>query len=137
MATRAVQDGQHHKRSPSGRKCSWFLDQRTEAFMDIRIFDPMAACYQRIPLEAAHQKNDGKKSGVMEIGSGNVDHGSFTPLVFTTSGGVGPKGQVLLFKTSRCNGRKEAPAKEPRLVWMRCRLLLLPAQVCPPMSQGY
>ncbi|KAG0727558.1 hypothetical protein GWK47_034442 [Chionoecetes opilio] len=112
----------------------WTRGQRV--FMDIRIFDPMAACYQRIPLEAAHQKNEREKIRSYGDRIRNVDHGTFTLLVSLRQAD-GPQGQALLFKTSRCNGRKEAPAKEPR-----CRLdevpsLLLPAQVCPPMSQGY
>ncbi|KAG0714909.1 hypothetical protein GWK47_013166 [Chionoecetes opilio] len=114
-----------------------FWTRGRRAFMDIRIFDPMAACHRGIiSLEAAHKRNEQEKIRAYEERIQHVDQGSFTPLVFTTSGGMGPKAKCL-FMTSRCNGRKEAPAKEPR-----CRLdevpsLLLPAQVCPPMSQGY
>ncbi|KAG0730285.1 hypothetical protein GWK47_028537 [Chionoecetes opilio] len=112
----------------------WTRGQR--AFMDIRIFDPMAACYQRIPLEAAHQKNEREKirsyGDRIEMSTTAASHPG---LHYVRRDG--PQSQVLLFKTSRCNGRKEAPAKEPR-----CRLdevpsLLHPAQVCPLMSQGY
>ncbi|KAG0711155.1 hypothetical protein GWK47_021211 [Chionoecetes opilio] len=71
----------------------WTRGQR--AFKDIRIFDPMAACPQRITLEAAHQKE--KREKIRSYGDRirNVDHGSFTPLVFTTSGGMGPKAKCF------------------------------------------
>ena len=31
------------------------------AFLDIRIFDPMAACHQDLSLEAAHHRNEREK----------------------------------------------------------------------------
>ncbi|KAG0723259.1 hypothetical protein GWK47_042998 [Chionoecetes opilio] len=114
-----------------------FWTKGRRAFMDIRIFDPMAACHRELSLEAAHQRNEQEKIRAYGERIQHVDQGSFTPPGLHYVRRDGPQDQVLLFKTSRCNGRKEAPAKEPR-----CRLdevpsLLLPAQVCPPMSQGY
>ncbi|KAG0721638.1 hypothetical protein GWK47_046071 [Chionoecetes opilio] len=78
-----------------GRKCSCFWSRGQRAFMDIRIFDPMAACYQRISLEAAHQKNERDKSGVMEIGFEMSTTAASHPLVFTTSGWMGPKAKCF------------------------------------------
>ncbi|KAG0728334.1 hypothetical protein GWK47_032694 [Chionoecetes opilio] len=72
-----------------------FWNRGQRAFMDIRIFDPMAACHRRISLEAAHQKNEQEKIRAYGDRIRNVDHGSFTPLVFTTSGGMGPKAKCF------------------------------------------
>ncbi|KAG0724831.1 hypothetical protein GWK47_039790 [Chionoecetes opilio] len=38
-----------------------FCTRGEKAFMDIRIFDPMAACHRGISLEAAHQRNEQEK----------------------------------------------------------------------------
>ena len=67
----------------------WTRGQR--AFVDIRIFDPMAACHHQLSLEAAHQRNEQEKNRNYQERVQHVDHGRFTPLVFTTSGGVGPE----------------------------------------------
>ncbi|KAG0726637.1 hypothetical protein GWK47_036133 [Chionoecetes opilio] len=71
----------------------WTREQR--AFMDIRIFDPMAACHRGISLEAAHQRNEQEKIRAYGDMIQHVDQGSFTLLVFTTSGGMGPKSKCF------------------------------------------
>ncbi|KAG0724864.1 hypothetical protein GWK47_039737 [Chionoecetes opilio] len=71
----------------------WTRGQR--AFMDIRIFDPMAACHRGISLEAAHQRNEQKKIRAYGDRIQHIDQGSFTLLVFTTSGGMGPKAKCF------------------------------------------
>ncbi|KAG0718685.1 hypothetical protein GWK47_051966 [Chionoecetes opilio] len=57
------------QRGPSGRKCSWFLDQRTESVHGHQNLRSNGRLLPEDPTEAAHQKNERKKSGVMEIGS--------------------------------------------------------------------
>ncbi|KAG0723465.1 hypothetical protein GWK47_042683 [Chionoecetes opilio] len=135
--TRAVQDGQHHKRGPSGRKCSWFLDQRTEKrSWTNKIFDPMAACYQRIPLEAAHQKNEREKIRSYGDRIRNVDHGSFTPLVFTTSGGMGPKAKCFYSRLADVMAEKKHHPKEPRCSLDEVPSLFLPCSGLPSYVSG-
>ncbi|KAG0729364.1 hypothetical protein GWK47_030507 [Chionoecetes opilio] len=109
----------------------WTRGQR--AFMDIRIFDPMAACHRGISLEAAHQKNEQEK--IREYGDRiqNVDHGSFTPLVFTTSGGMGPKAKCFYSRLADLMAEKKHQPRSHVVAWMRCRLsfsLLRSALLC-------
>ncbi|KAG0712407.1 hypothetical protein GWK47_018535 [Chionoecetes opilio] len=106
----------------------WTRGQR--AFMDIRIFDPMAACP---PLEAAHQKNEQKKIRSYGDRIRNVDHGSFTPLVFTTSGGMGPKAKCFYSRLADVMAEKKHQPRSHVVAWMRCRLsfsLLRSALLC-------
>ncbi|KAG0720657.1 hypothetical protein GWK47_048077 [Chionoecetes opilio] len=97
----------------------WTRGQR--AFMDIRIFDPMG----RISLEAAHQKN--KQDKIRSYGDRirNVDHGSFTPLVFTTSGGMGPKAKCFYSRLADVRAERST-SQEPR-----CRLDEIPSLLFP------
>ncbi|KAG0711346.1 hypothetical protein GWK47_020786 [Chionoecetes opilio] len=109
----------------------WTRGQR--AFLDIRIFDPMAACHQRIPLEAAHQKNEREKIRSYGDRIRNVDHGSFTPLVFTTSGGMGPKAKCFYSRLAGVMAEKKHQPRSHVVAWMRCRLsfsLLRSALLC-------
>ncbi|KAG0720304.1 hypothetical protein GWK47_048789 [Chionoecetes opilio] len=101
--------------------------------MDIRIFDPMAACHQRITLEAAHQKNEREKIRSYGDRIRNVDHGSFTPLVFTTSGGMGPKAKCFYPRLADVMAEKKHQPRSHVVAWMRCRLsfsLLRSALLC-------
>ncbi|KAG0718606.1 hypothetical protein GWK47_052102 [Chionoecetes opilio] len=109
----------------------WTRGQR--AFMDIRIFDPMAACYQTISLEAVHQKNERDKIRSYGDRIRNVDHGSFTPLVFTTSGGMGPKAKCFYSRLADVMAEKKHQPRSRVVAWMRCRLsfsLLRSALLC-------
>ena len=71
----------------------WQRGQKT--FVDIRIFDPMATCNRDLTLDAAHKRNEQQKTRAYGERILHVDHGSFTPLVFTTSGGMGPKAKCF------------------------------------------
>ncbi|KAG0712437.1 hypothetical protein GWK47_018459 [Chionoecetes opilio] len=109
----------------------WTRGQR--AFMDIRIFDPMVACHQRITLEAAHQKNEREKIRNYGDRIRNVDHCSFTPLVFTTSGGMGPKAKCFYSRLADVMAEKKHQPSSHVVAWMRCRLsfsLLRSALLC-------
>ncbi|KAG0723960.1 hypothetical protein GWK47_041639 [Chionoecetes opilio] len=131
--TRAVQDGQHHKRGPSGRKCSWFLDQRTESVHGHQNLRSNGRLPPEDPLEAAHQKNERKKSGVMEIGSEMSTTGTFHTLVFTTSGVDGPKAKCFYSRLADVMAEKKHQPRSHVVAWMRCRLsfsLLRSALLC-------
>ena len=71
----------------------WVRGQR--AFFDVMIFNPMAHSNRNLELKAAHLRNERQK--IRKYGDRviEVEQGSFTPLVFTTSGGWAP--QALTF----------------------------------------
>ena len=109
----------------------WTRGQR--AFSDIRIFDPMAACHRQQTLEAAHTKNENEKIRAYGERIQHVDQGSFTPLVFTTSGGMGPRAKRFYARLAETLSEKKQQPKSYIVAWMRCRLsfsLLRSALLC-------
>ena len=109
----------------------WLNGQR--AFMDVRIFDPMAACYRNNSLEAAHKRNEHDKTRKYEERVQNVDQGSFTPLVFTTFGGMGPMAKCFYSTLAEKIAEKKHQPRNKIITWMRCRLsfsLLRSALLC-------
>ncbi len=104
-----------------------------KTFLDIRIFDPMAACHRDIPLETAHHRNEREKIRAYGERIQHVDHGSFTPLVFTTSGGMGPSAKCLYSRLADLMAEKKHQPRSHVVAWMRCRLsfsLLRSALLC-------
>ncbi|KAG0729126.1 hypothetical protein GWK47_030959 [Chionoecetes opilio] len=99
-----------------------FWTRGRRAFMDIRIFDPMAACHRGISLEAAHQRNEQEKIRAYGERIQHVDQGSFTPLVFTTSGGMGPKAKCFYSRLADVMAEKKHQPRSHVVAWMRCRL---------------
>ena len=109
----------------------WTRGQR--AYCDIRIFDPMAACHEQHTLEAAHKRNESEKIRAYGERIQQVDQGSFTPLVFTTSGGMGPKAKPFYARLAELLADKKQQPKSYIVAWMRCRLsfsLLRSALIC-------
>ena len=109
----------------------WMRGQR--AFLDIRIFDPMAACHRELSLHAAHLRNEQEKTRVYADRIQHVDQGSFTPLVFTTSGGMGPKAKCFYSRLAELISEKKKQPRNYIVAWMRCRLsfsLLRSALLC-------
>ena len=104
-----------------------------KAFFDIRIFDPMAACHRGITLDAAHKRNEQEKKRAYEDRVQHVDQGSFTPLVFTTSGGMGPMAKCFYSALADKLSDKKNQPRNHIIAWMRCRLsfsLLRSALLC-------
>ena len=101
--------------------------------MDIRIFDPMAESHRGSTLEAAHKKNELEKIRAYGDRIQHVDQGSFTPLVFTTSGGMGPKAKCFYSRLADILAEKKKQPRSHVVAWMRCRLsfsLLRSALLC-------
>ena len=58
------------------------------AYADVRVFNPLAKSHKNLTLQAAHKKNENEKKRNYNGKIINVDHGSFTPLVFSCYGGM-------------------------------------------------
>lgn len=67
-------------------RVSGFWSRGEDAFFDVRVFHPDASSYRDRCLEDMLKLHEDRKT--LEYGERitNVDHGSFTPLVFTTDG---------------------------------------------------
>lgn len=109
----------------------WTRGQR--AFFDIRVFDPTAACHSNLSLDAAHLKNEQEKMRAYSERILHVEQGSFSPLVFTTSGGMGPKAKKFYARLADLMVAKKHQPRSHVVAWMRCRLsfsLLRSALLC-------
>ena len=60
----------------------------SKAFFDVRVFNPLAPSYRNQSLSNAHKSNENEKKRKYRERIQNVEHGSFTPLVFTCFGGM-------------------------------------------------
>ena len=110
-----------------------FWTRGQKAFMDIRIFDPMANCHRDRTLDSCHTTNEQTKIREYEERIINVDQGSFTPLVFTTSGGMGPRAKCFYSRLAEVLSEKKHQPRNQIVTWMRCRLsfsLLRSALLC-------
>ena len=103
------------------------------AFLDVRIFNPMANSYRGIELPRAHRKNEQEKRREYDERIREVEQGRFTPLVFTTAGGMAPDAITFYANLAQQISEKKNQPKSCVVAWMRCRLsfsLLRSAILC-------
>ena len=110
-----------------------FWTRGERVFFDIRVFDPMAPSHRKLNLEAAHRRQEGDKRRAYEERVINVEHATFTPLVFTITGGMGQAAQKCYARLADMLADVRGQPRSLVVAWMRCRLsfsLLRSAILC-------
>jgi len=64
-------------------------------FFDVRVFNSLAPSNRSTTLSAVYRKHEQEKSRAYEERVREVEHGCFTPLVFSTSGGMGQAATIV------------------------------------------
>ena len=77
----------------------WNRDQ--QAFFDIRVFDPNACRYLNKSLQQCHAMNEHEKKRLYNEWMLQVDHGTFTPLVFSIYGSMGRECNMFYSRLSQ------------------------------------
>ena len=93
---------------------------------DVRVFNPNAPTYRNLSLDLCFRRHEGEKRRAYEQRVREVEKGSFTPLVFTTSGGIGKAAKITYKRlASLLSGKREQPYSD---VHSRSQIL---QRVCP------
>ena len=105
----------------------------SRAFFDVRVFNPLAPSYRNQTLTAAHRANENEKKRCYRERIKKVEHGSFTPLVFTCFGGMSVECKKLYNHISDKLSEKRNIAGSLARTWVRTKLcfsLLRTANLC-------
>ena len=101
---------------------SGFWDGRFErAFFDVRVFNPHAPS-NRQPLPTCYRKHENIKKRAYEQRVREVEHGSFTPLVFSSTGGMGKAASACYKRLASLIAAKRDTSYSSTMSWIRCRL---------------
>ena len=71
-------------------RCTGFWNKYQDAFFDVRVFNPMASSNQSQNIKSTFLRHKKEKRRTYDQRIREVRHGSFTPLVFSAGGGMGP-----------------------------------------------
>ena len=66
-----------------------FWVRGNKAFLDVRVFNPMAKSYSKQSLSTTYNTLEKSKKGKYNERILNVEHGTFTPLILSCFGGMG------------------------------------------------
>ena len=115
-------------------KAQGFWEDRHQcAFFDVRVFNPLAPSNRCLPLPQCFRSHEREKRRAYEQRVREVEHGSFTPLVFAATGGMGKAATVTYGRIASLIATKRAQPYCQVIGWMRCVLsfsLLRSAIMC-------
>ena len=96
-------------------------------FMDIRVFHPNALSYENRSLEALYKDHERQKKAAYSSRVNQIEKSSFTPMVFTTFGGMGDECRRALQRAAGkiASKRKENYADVMGHISTRIRMCIL------------
>ena len=98
-----------------------FWNRGQKSFFDLQVFNPLALCYSGLSLDAAHPKNERDKIRKYSGRIINVEQGTFTPLVFTSAGGMARQSQIFYKRMAELMAEKKGE-KKSFMAWLRCKV---------------
>ena len=110
----------------------WGRD-RQRAFFDVRVFNPFAQSHRNTSLPQCYRRNELEKKRAYDERVREIEHGSFSPLVFSTSGGMGTTATVVYKRIASMLSEKQDQSYSKTMHWIRCMLnfsLLRSAIMC-------
>lgn len=93
-----------------------------KAFVDVRVFNPSAQSNRQSSLSATYRKHEQEKRRHYDQRVRDVEHGSFTPLVLSTTGGMGRAATTFYKRLASMLAEKRDTPYSLTLNWIRCRL---------------
>ena len=103
-------------------RATGFWTRCEEAFFDVRVFHADAPSYRSTSLEDLFVQHERRKQLEYEERVVNVDHGSFCPLVFSTTGATGPLCTRFLRRLAAQIADKNEVDYATTMAWIRCRV---------------
>ena len=97
-------------------------DRHRRAFFDVRVFYPNATSYRNLQLGSAYRRHEKEKKRCYEDRIREVEHGSFTPLVLSTSGGMGLLATTAYKRLASLIASKRNQPYNKVMAWLRCHL---------------
>ena len=96
-----------------------FWDSMQDAFFDVRVFHPFAPSYYNQKLSSTYKHEQKKR---LEYGQQvrEIEPGSFTPLVCTTTGSTAPEATVFLKRMASMLAEKRGEQYSTTIALLRC-----------------
>ena len=92
------------------------------ASFDVKVFNPFAKSNRKFPLTSCFSHHEKTKKRSYEQRINEVEHGSFTPLVFNTSGGMGRSASIFYQRLADLLAAKRNQPYSTTMGWLRCHI---------------
>ena len=99
----------------------WGCRQQS-SFFDIKIFNPIASTYCKKSLSSCYCRLEDSKRREYQNRITHVEHGPFSPLIFTTSGGMGPSSSTVYKRLASLISEKRNDRYSKTLLFIHCKI---------------
>ena len=93
------------------------------AFFDVRVFNPNAKRYANQELSKTYECNEKEKKRLYNERIMQVEHGSFTPLVKSATGGMGQESTKFYSRLSDMISKKRSMNYSIVATWIRRKII--------------
>ena len=100
--------------------CSFWTDKR-QAYFDVKVVSPFARSYSNMTTAVLYKHAEKAKQREYKERIEQVEHGNFTPLVFTCSGGIAPQSSMMLKRLAERISDRQGLSFSVVSGWLRCR----------------
>ena len=110
-----------------------FWQKGQKAFFDVRVFKPFAKGHLNRKLDTAFKSNENEKKRTYNQRVIEIEHGSFSPLVFTRYGGTGREAERFMTEQAQKLAERKNMTYNTIIHWLRSKLpfnLLKSAIMC-------
>ena len=107
------------------------------AFFDIRVFDPFAPSYAKKSLSSLFQTHEKEKKKKYGERIREIEKSSFTPLIFTVSGGCGKECDAVLKKVAAMISEKTTNPHSIVMSWIRTEINFTLLRSCIVCLRGW
>ena len=66
------------------------------AYMDVKVINPNSESYKNMTMKKVYERAESSKKNAYNDRILHVEHGSFTPLIFSVTGGMGPQASTFI-----------------------------------------
>ena len=117
----ATSNIEEHARSDIHARGFWGSTHHS-AFFDVRVFNPNALSYKKSTPSTCYSRHERSKRREYQQRIIEMDGGSFTPLVFSTSGGMGKSASTFYRRLASLMAEKHNQTYANTMKWIRCQL---------------
>ena len=96
-------------------------NERQCAFFGVRVFNPFAPSHANQTIQSSYRKNEEKRRQY-EKRITDIEHGSFTPLVMSATGGLGTSAGVFYKRLAPMISQKHSSPYCETMKMIRCKL---------------
>jgi hypothetical protein len=110
-----------------------FWQRQRNAFFDIRVFYPHASSYLDKSLPSLYDSMEKRKKREYEDRILQIENGSFTPLIFSSTGGMGRQASIALKHLATCASESKREPYSQIMRALRCRIafsLMRSSSIC-------